>query len=124
MKGFPPTSLKPNYDTDRLMPALNVSRMIKKHNEIDLVRKAIEVSLLAHRAFMHHIIFMNSEAEDYGLFTDVCITQGATSQAYPLIVASGANVTILHYTTKTRRLRARVCYALTRYAGGNAIRAT
>ena len=73
MKGFPAISLKPNYDTDSLLPALNASRMIKDHDDIDLVRKTIELSLLAHRASMHHIISMKSEAEVYGLFMDVCI---------------------------------------------------
>lgn len=43
MKKFLPTSLKLNYDTDSLMLPLNASRMIKDHDEIDLVCKAISV---------------------------------------------------------------------------------
>ena len=105
MKGFLPISLKPNYDTDSLLPALNASRMIKDHDEIDLIRKAIKVSSLAHRTVMHHITSMKSEAEVYGLFMDVCIAHGANWQAYPPIVASGTNASILHYTDNNMPLQ-------------------
>ena len=105
MKGFLPTSLKPNYDTDSLMPALNASRMIKDHDEIDLIRKAIKVSSLAHRKVMHHITSMKHEAEVCGLFMDIYIAHGAKWQAYPPIVASGANAAILHYTENNMPLQ-------------------
>ena len=98
MKGFLPVSLRPNYDAESLLPALNASRVIKDHDEIDLMRKAIKVSSLAHRTVMHHITSMRTEAEVHGLFLDVCVAHGADWQAYPPIVASGRNASILHYT--------------------------
>lgn len=55
LKGFLPVSLKPNYDMESLLPALDASRVIKDHDEIDLMRRAIKVSSLAHRTVMHHI---------------------------------------------------------------------
>ena len=105
MKGFLPISLEPNNDTDSLMPALNASRMIKDHDEIDLDVTAIKVSSLAHRTVMHHITSMNFEAEVYDLYMDVCIAHGANWRAYPPIVASGANVAILHYTDNNMPLQ-------------------
>lgn len=105
MKGFIPDSLKPNYDTNSLLPALDVSRVIKDHDEIDLIRRAIKVSSLAHRTVMHHVTSMISEAEVHGMFLDVCLTNGADWQAYPPIVASGTNASILHYTDNNASLK-------------------
>lgn len=98
MKGFLPVSLKPTYGTESLLPARNASRMIKDYEEIDLIRKAIKVSPLAHRMVMYHITSMKTEAEVCGLFMDVGIARGANWQAYPPIVVSGTNASILHHT--------------------------
>lgn len=105
LEGFLPDSLKPNYDTNSLLPALDASRVIKDHDEIDLIRRAIKVSSLAHRTVMHHITSMKSETEVLGLYLDVCIAHGAGWQAYPPIVASGTNASILHYTDNNESLK-------------------
>lgn len=107
MKGLLPDSLKPNYDTSSLLPALDVSRVIKDHDEIDLIRRAIKVSSQAHRTVMHHITSLISEAEVHGMFLDSCIAHGADWQAYPPIVASGTNASILHYTDNNESLKGR-----------------
>ena len=107
MKELLPDSLKPNYDTNSLLPALDVSRVIKDHDEIDLIRRAIKVSSLAHRTVMHHITSLISEAEVHGMFLDLCIAHGADWQAYPPIVASGTNASILHYTDNNESLKGR-----------------
>ena len=104
MKGIP-GRLKPNYDVESLQPALDASRVIKDHDEIGLIRRAINVSSLAHRTVMHHITSIKSEEEAHGLFLNVCITQGADLQAYPPIVASGTNASILHYTNNNHSLK-------------------
>ena len=107
MKGLLPDSSKPNYDTDLLLPALDASRVIKDHDEIDLICRAIKVSSLAHRTVMHYITSMKAESEVHGLFLDICIAHGADSQAYPPIVASGTNASILHYTDNNESLKDR-----------------
>lgn len=66
MKRLLPDSLKPNYDMTSLLPALDASRVIKDSDEIDLIRRAIKVSSLAHRTVMHHITSLKSEAEVHG----------------------------------------------------------
>ena len=68
IKELVPDSLKPDYDTDSLLSALDASRMIKDHHEVDLMRKAIKVSSLAHRTVMHYITSMKSEAEVHGTY--------------------------------------------------------
>ena len=98
MKGFLPVSLKPTYSTDSLLLARNASRMIKDYEEIDLIRKATKMSPLAHRMVMHHITSIETEAEVNGLFMDVGIARGASWQAYPPIVVSETNASILHHT--------------------------
>ncbi|KAF6218084.1 hypothetical protein HO133_006496 [Letharia lupina] len=97
MKGLLPDFLKPNYDTHSLLLALDASRVIKGDDEIDLIRRAIKVSSLAHRTVVHHITSMESEAEVHA--------HGADWQAYPPIVASGANASILHYTDNNGSLK-------------------
>ena len=105
MKGLLPTSSKPDYDTESLLPALDACRVIKDPDEIDLMRRAIKVSSLAHRTVMHHITSMRSESEVHALYLDICIAYGADWQAYPPIVASGANASILHYTDNNESLK-------------------
>ncbi|KAF6238505.1 hypothetical protein HO173_003473 [Letharia columbiana] len=105
MKGLLPDFLKPNYDTHSLLLALDASRVIKGDDEIDLIRRAIKVSSLAHRTVVHHITSLESEAEVHALDLDVCIAHGADWQAYPPIVASGANASILHYTDNNGSLK-------------------
>ena len=104
MEGIP-GCLKPNYDVEALQPARDASRVIKDHDEIGLIRRAINVSSMAHRTVMHHITSMKSEEEAHGLFLNVCVAQGADWQAYPPIVASGTNASILHYTNNNHSLK-------------------
>lgn len=105
LQGLIPDFLKPNYDADSLLSALDASHMIKDHHEVDLMRRAIRVSSLAHRTVMHHITSMNSEAEVHSLYLAVCISHGVDLQAYPPIVASGTNASILHYTDNNESLK-------------------
>ena len=105
MKKFLPTYLKPEYDTDSLMLPLNASRMIKDHGEINLVCEAIKASALADRTVMHHITSMKPKAEVLCSF--YVRIHGAKWQAYPSIVASGANYAILHYTENNMLLHGR-----------------
>lgn len=77
MKGLLPDSFKPNYDMISLLPALDASRVIKDHDEIDLIRRAVKVSSLAHRTFMHHTTSMIFEAEVHALYLDVCILRSS-----------------------------------------------
>lgn len=91
-------TLEPTYDMQALLPAIDASRVIKDDDEISAIRQAIRISSLAHRTVLHNITTLKSEAEIEALFIDVCIAHDALWQAYPPIVASGSNASILHYT--------------------------
>lgn len=96
-----------NYNMDALLPALDASRTIKDHDEIVAIRKAIKISSIAHRAVLHHITALKTEAEVHALYLDVCIAHGTQLQAYPPIVASGSNASVLHYIENDQSLKGR-----------------
>ena len=76
---------------------MNLARMIKDDHEIKLIRKANEISSLAHRQILASILKFKNEAQVEGLFLDVCVSRQAKQQAYDPIAASGPNAGTLHY---------------------------
>ena len=91
------SSLEPNYDKTSLMPALDASRVIKDHDELVAIKRAIRISSIGHRTIMHHITSLKTEAEVHALYLDVCIAHDSQIQSYPPIIASGTNASSLHY---------------------------
>jgi Xaa-Pro aminopeptidase len=79
-------------------------RLYKEPAELDCMRRAIAISAEAHVAAMRAARAGGWEYEIEALIDYVFRRNGATGPAYPSIVASGANATILHYTTNDRRL--------------------
>jgi Xaa-Pro dipeptidase len=88
---------KPVLDTASLQPAMNLSRMIKDDHEIELIRKANDISSIAHREVLANILEFTNEAQVEGLFLDICVSRQAKQQAYDPIAASGPNAGTLHY---------------------------
>ncbi|KAH9872322.1 hypothetical protein IAQ61_005157 [Plenodomus lingam] len=84
-------------DTTALMPAMDMCRMIKDDHEIQLIRKANDISSQAHRGVLANILKFKNEAQVEGLFVDMCISMQAKEQAYDPIAASGPNAGTLHY---------------------------
>jgi len=72
-------------------------RGVKTMEEMDLVRKAVKISALAHAEVMRTIRPDMSEKEIAGIFEYVHSHYGAEQEGYPPIVGSGANSCILHY---------------------------
>ncbi|RNE91607.1 Xaa-Pro aminopeptidase [Marichromatium sp. AB31] len=89
----------------RIGVALHELRLRKDPAEIALMRRAAEISAAAHRALMRRcrpgLPELSLEAE----FQYRCADAGARLQAYPPIVAGGANACILHYTENDALLR-------------------
>lgn len=94
-------------DSQALLPALNASRCIKSPHEISLIRRAVELSSIAHRGVLHHITGLRNEAQIHALFVDICIAHGAKHQGYPPIVASGTHASTLHYAKNDQPLKGR-----------------
>jgi Xaa-Pro aminopeptidase len=79
-------------------------RRIKTPDEMNLLRKAVEISCQAHNEVMKTIHPGMSELEIQGLQEYVHKKQGAEGVGYGSIVGSGENGCVLHYmeNTKTR----------------------
>jgi Xaa-Pro aminopeptidase len=98
------TGVQAPYEFVALEHVLHEQRLFKTPAEIRLMRKAAEVSVLAHRRAMRackpgrHEYEIEAELlHEFGL-------HGCRSPAYPCIVAGGKNACVLHYTENDARL--------------------
>jgi len=79
-------------------------RMIKSPAEIQLLTSAADASVAAHLAAWSKIKAGLYEYQVAAAMTDVYFERGCERSAYAPIVGSGANSTILHYSSNHRRL--------------------
>ena len=87
-------------DLDSLKAAVDECRVIKDDYEIALIRKANNVSAVAHKACMDLVKQEpgpKNERDFQAIFTSHCIALGCQHQAYSGIFASGTNASTLHY---------------------------
>ncbi|KAJ5535890.1 hypothetical protein N7513_009076 [Penicillium frequentans] len=91
-------------DSSQLQQAMNAARGIKDEYEIRMIRKANEISALAHRKVLEGIQKMTNESQIEGLFLDTCISHGARNQSYQIIAGSGPNAAVLHYSRNNESL--------------------
>jgi Xaa-Pro aminopeptidase len=85
---------------------LHEMRVRKDASELAAMRKAAQISAAAHVAAMRATVPGRTEYEIEALLEFEFRRRGATGPAYPCIVASGANATILHYHENERRMAA------------------
>src|SRR4029453_11727564 len=79
-------------------------RLAKEPAEIERMRRAIAIACEAHREAMRTAQPGMAEFEVEALVDFTFRRRGATGPAYPSIVASGPNATILHYVDNDRVL--------------------
>jgi Xaa-Pro aminopeptidase len=84
----------PTNEYNRIVASL---REIKTPEELNLLRKSIFLSCMAHNEVMKAIKPNMSEMELSGLFQYIHKKYGAEDEGYPPIVGAGANGCILHY---------------------------
>ncbi len=89
-----------------LRDALDEMRAVKTPGEISLLRKASEVSGLAHRAAMRLARAGLYEYEVQAAFEAECLRRGLKYLGYPSIVAAGKNAAVLHYQDNDAVLKA------------------
>ena len=85
-------------------PLLHELRLRKTPAEITRLRRACEISREAHAEAMRYARPGLHEYEVQAALEFVFRTRGSARNAYPSIVASGANACILHYVENTRRM--------------------
>ncbi|MGE5346460.1 MAG: aminopeptidase P N-terminal domain-containing protein [Acidithiobacillales bacterium] len=83
---------------------LHEMRLVKEPEEIAALARAAEIAARAHRDAMAIAAPGSWEYELAAALERRFVKEGAAGPAYPSIVASGANTTILHYTENRRRL--------------------
>ncbi len=94
VKGFVPRIAPHLMDVSPLVAEM---RRTKDNHEIERLYEAIGVTTMAHEAAAQAIIPESSEWEVQGALEYIFVAAGGTP-AFPSIVASGKNSTILHYT--------------------------
>ncbi|EDN05810.1 xaa-Pro aminopeptidase [Histoplasma capsulatum] len=94
-------------DTKTLKLAMDACRVIKDEHEIQLIRRANDISAAAHIEILRGITSMSNESHVEGSFLNTCVSLGAHKQAYQIIAASGSNAATLHYSKNNEPLRGR-----------------
>ena len=84
---------------------LHDMRLFKAPEEIEALERAIAIAAEAHTSAMRETRPGAFEYEIEALIDYTFRRRGATGPAYPSIVASGPNATILHYVENTRQMR-------------------
>ena len=81
-----------------VIPAIGGLRLFKGPEEIEHMKRAADISSLAHRAAMALASSKVSESEVQALMEYIMHREGGRQLAYPSIVAGGKNALVLHYT--------------------------
>lgn len=88
----------PNLDTESLDKIMIELRGVKTEEELDLLRKAIDISCIAQAEVMKAMKPGMSEMEVQGLHEFIFKKYQSEYEGYPSIVGAGHNGCILHYT--------------------------
>jgi Xaa-Pro aminopeptidase len=80
-------------------------RLFKSPDELEVQRRAADITALAHIAAMESARPGVHEYEIEGLIDYTFRKHGATGPGYPSIVGGGANATILHYVENSAKLQ-------------------
>ncbi len=94
----------PLHIYQRLAPILTELRLIKDPREIELLKKACDIT---GDAFQRVLKFVRPGIMEYEVEAEIThefLRQGASGHSYPAIVASGVNNNILHYNQNDQRL--------------------
>lgn len=90
----------------RLRRRLNELRAVKHPEELNLMRRAIDITALALRAAMRAAEAGMHEYELEAVVEYTFHREGAESPAFPSIIGSGENALILHYVSNRREMQA------------------
>src|SRR5262245_6516712 len=83
---------------------LHEMRLIKTRDDLNVLRRAVDITREGHLAAIDAIRPGAHEYEVEAMLRYVFRRSGSPRSGYPPIVASGANATVLHYTVNNRRI--------------------
>ncbi|HEY9599979.1 MAG TPA: aminopeptidase P N-terminal domain-containing protein [Allocoleopsis sp.] len=104
MAGYPKRGTGP-IAIESTNPILHSMRLIKSPTELEMMRKAVEISVEAHNHAREFAQPGRYEYEVQAEMEHIFRLRGAVGPAYPSIVASGANSCILHYIENNRQMQ-------------------
>ncbi|MCB0685441.1 MAG: aminopeptidase P N-terminal domain-containing protein [Saprospiraceae bacterium] len=96
----------PMHKYHRSQPILRNLRMIKSTTEVDLIKRAIDITKAGFDQVLNLIQPDMWEYQVEALLTGSFIHEGAQGHAYAPIVASGAAACVLHYITNDHQCKA------------------
>lgn len=91
-----------------LIPFVAKMRRTKDKHEIEALYNAIDVTMVAHEAAAQAIEAGKNESQ-VAAAIDYVFAESAATQAFPTIVGSGVNATVLHYNDNTREMQKGEC---------------
>lgn len=95
--GLPPSLRTLKKDDAKLRSALDTLRVIKTPLEITFMQRANDISKKGHVAAIKNVKAGLAEYQLQAILEKEFRDNGATHNAYPSIVATGANAAVLHY---------------------------
>ena len=105
LRGKTRTGAKPPEEFVALDRLVHEMRLFKSPDEIQTMRKAVEVSVHAHKRAMQVCRPGMHEYQIEAEMSHECMRHGLRHSAYPSIVAGGHNACVLHYTENAEQLR-------------------
>ena len=104
LRGKTRTGAKPPEEFVALDRLVHEMRLFKSPDEIQTMRKAVEVSVHAHKRAMQVCRPGMHEYQIEAEMSHECMRHGLRHSAYPSIVAGGHNACVLHYTENADQL--------------------
>jgi Xaa-Pro aminopeptidase len=104
MAGYPKRGTGP-IAIESTNPILHAMRQVKSAAELELMRKAADISVEAHNYAQKFAQPGRYEYEVQAEIEHIFRMRGGMGPAYPSIVASGANSCILHYIENNRQMQ-------------------
>jgi Xaa-Pro aminopeptidase len=98
-------SQRSRYQFSDPSPIFAKMRMIKKPEEIELIKRAVDITVKAHRQIMMSCEPGMYEYELQAIAEYVFTRLGAQYTAFPSIIGSGENSVILHYNSNRKRIK-------------------
>lgn len=93
-----------NYTVDDVNTLLDGMRLIKRPLEMGLIRRAVDVSVQAFSQGIRTLKPSMYEYEVESVFDLVLRLNGCPRTSFPTIVASGPNITTIHYVLNNRQM--------------------
>jgi len=103
MAGYPKRGTGP-IAIESTNPILHAMRLVKSPTELELMRKAVAISVEAHNHAREFTQPGRYEYEVQAELEHIFLRRGGMGPAYPSIVASGANSCVLHYIENNRQM--------------------